>query len=85
VRDRRAAVSASRAPPRHNVANALAAAALAAGLGLPDAAVVAGLRSFGASAGDNPGRADIAEVDGVRVFLDFAHNPRRHPQPGRAC
>ncbi|HEY0135473.1 MAG TPA: cyanophycin synthetase, partial [Nannocystis sp.] len=47
----------------------------AAGLGLPDAAIVAGLRSFGAAAGDNPGRADIAEVDGVRIFLDFAHNP----------
>ncbi len=60
---------------RHNVANALAAAALAAGLGLPDAAIVAGLRSFGASADDNPGRADLAEVDGVRIFLDFAHNP----------
>ena len=60
---------------RHNVANALAAAALAAGLGIPDAAIVAGLRSFGASADDNPGRAELVELGGVRVFLDFAHNP----------
>jgi len=60
---------------RHNVANALAAAALATGLGLRDSAIVEGLRSFGASAGDNPGRADLVGVGGVRVFLDFAHNP----------
>ncbi len=59
---------------RHNVANALAAAAAAGSLGLPDAAIVAGLRSFRASAEDNPGRANLAEVAGVRVFLDFAHN-----------
>ncbi len=59
----------------HNVANALAAAALARALGIPDAAIVAGLRSFHASVADNPGRANLALVAGVQVFLDFAHNP----------
>lgn len=56
---------------RHNVANALAATALATALGLPDAAIVGGLRSFG----DNPGRADHLVLNGVGLFLDFAHNP----------
>jgi UDP-N-acetylmuramyl tripeptide synthase len=59
----------------HNVANALAAAALASALGLPDAAIVAGLRSFTSSVADNPGRANLARVGEVQVFLDFAHNP----------
>ena len=59
----------------HNVANALAAAALASALGLPDAAIVAGLRSFTSSVADNPGRANLARVGEVLVFLDFAHNP----------
>ena len=59
----------------HNVANALAAAALATALGLPDAAIVAGLRSFTSSVADNPGRANLARVGEVLVFLDVAHNP----------
>ena len=59
---------------QHNVANALAAAALASALGLPDAAIAAGLRSFTSSSTDNPGRANLARVDGVLVLLDFAHN-----------
>jgi UDP-N-acetylmuramyl tripeptide synthase len=55
----------------HNVANALAAAACAAGLGLPDAAIAAGLRSFA----DNPGRATHLRLGDLQLFLDFAHNP----------
>ncbi|MCY1066577.1 Mur ligase family protein [Nannocystis sp. RBIL2] len=55
----------------HNVANALAAAALAAAVGLPDAAIAAGLRSFV----DNPGRAQLVALDHAKLFLDFAHNP----------
>jgi cyanophycin synthetase len=55
----------------HNVLNALAAAALASALGLPDAAIAAGLRSFR----DNPGRAALFHVGDARVLLDFAHNP----------
>lgn len=64
---------------RHNVANALAAAAAAHGLGFDDATITAGLREFGARADDNPGRARMCELarpagGRVRVLLDFAHN-----------
>ncbi len=60
----------------HNVKNALAAAALAWALGLPDDAVVAALKTFGLAAGDNPGRGQVITTSvGVRVVLDFGHNP----------
>ena len=65
---------------RHNVANALAAAAAARGLGVGDAAIEAALREFGAAPQDNPGRARVWFVPGrnagkqVRVLIDFAHN-----------
>ncbi len=51
----------------HNVANALAAAALARAYGVPAAAVRAGLRSF-EPAGHRI--ADVGEVDGVRYVDD---------------
>jgi UDP-N-acetylmuramyl tripeptide synthase len=60
---------------RHNLANALAAIAGAAALGLPVAAMAAALRSFGADEADNPGRGVFREVGGVKVLVDFAHNP----------
>ncbi|MBK9030170.1 MAG: Mur ligase [Myxococcales bacterium] len=59
----------------YNVDNALAAAALATALGLPDAAVVAGLRAFTSSPDDNPGRGNLIDVRGVQVLVDFGHNP----------
>ncbi len=59
----------------YNVANALAAAALASALDLPEAAIVAGLRGFTSSAADNPGRGNLLELaSGVHVLLDFGHN-----------
>jgi UDP-N-acetylmuramyl tripeptide synthase len=60
---------------RHNVANALGAIAVAAALALPDAAIVAGLRAFDSSPEDNPGRANQWDLNGLRVIVDFAHNP----------
>ncbi len=60
---------------RHNVANALAAAALAQAMGLPDAAIARGLAAVGGTAEDNPGRANLLEIGGVRILLDYAHNP----------
>ena len=60
---------------RYNVQNALAVAALAAALGLPRAAIIAGLASFTPSARDNPGRINLYDLGGVRLLLDFAHNP----------
>jgi cyanophycin synthetase len=60
---------------RHNVANALAAIAAGAALGLDPAVMSSTLRRFGRDLEDNPGRANLVEVGGIRVLLDFAHNP----------
>lgn len=60
---------------RHNLANALAAALVARALGWSREAVAAGLAAFDPSGADNPGRANVREVGGVRVIVDFAHNP----------
>lgn len=63
---------------RHNVSNVLGVVALARALELPDVAIVAGLREFGAAPTDNPGRARVWAVPQatgeVTVLLDFAHN-----------
>ena len=59
---------------RHNVANALAAAALTDALGIALTAIGDGLRSV--TQEDNPGRCNVYEVDGARVLVDFAHNPQ---------
>ena len=60
---------------RYNVANALAAVLAAGGLGLPFEAIGETLRRFGTDPADNPGRANLFEVGGVKVLLDYAHNP----------
>ncbi|MEA2694805.1 MAG: cyanophycin synthetase [Acidobacteriota bacterium] len=60
---------------RYNVANALAAIGLAAALGLPTAAMAAGLARFGDTPEDNPGRANLLKIGSVHVLLDYAHNP----------
>ena len=59
----------------YNVANGLAAAAAAHALGVTATAIADGLRAFTSSSTDNPGRANVARVGEVLVFLDFAHNP----------
>ena len=75
------AVQASQVPiairgaARHNVANALAAMLAAGGLGLPVEAIAETLRRFGTDPEDNPGRANLVEVGGVKVLVDYAHNP----------
>ena len=58
---------------RHNVANALAAAAVSAYLGAEPEAIAGGLTRM--QQDDNPGRGNLYQVDGVSVFVDFAHNP----------
>ncbi|HYL05811.1 MAG TPA: cyanophycin synthetase, partial [Thermoanaerobaculia bacterium] len=61
---------------RHNLANALAAIGLASAFGLPVAAMAQGLAAVRNEQGaDNPGRGYLAEIDGFRVLLDYAHNP----------
>lgn len=59
---------------RHNVANALAAAAVAVELGIPSSAITEALRSFGRKPDDNPGRGNLYEVGGARILVDYAHN-----------
>jgi cyanophycin synthetase len=60
---------------RHNLANALAAAAAAGALGIDHRAIRGALERFGRSPADNPGRANIIELGGAHVFLDYVHNP----------
>jgi UDP-N-acetylmuramyl tripeptide synthase len=58
---------------RHNLANALAAAALCCCLGASLEAVRQGLTSM--SQDRNPGRSNMYGLHGTRVVVDFAHNP----------
>lgn len=60
---------------RYNVANALAAIAVADALGVPPAAIRAGLVGFESTPDSNPGRLNLFDVGGVRVLVDYAHNP----------
>ena len=60
---------------RYNIANALGALCLSIAMGLKDTAIVAGLKGFQNDPEDNPGRCNEFEVNGARVFVDFAHNP----------
>ncbi len=64
-----------RGAARHNVANALAACAVAEHLGLPPDAVREALLGFGSSADENPGRLNFFDLGGASVIVDFAHNP----------
>jgi len=58
---------------RHNVANALGAAAFCASLGISIGDIRTGLTSM--SQDDNPGRCNVYEINGFTVLVDFAHNP----------
>jgi UDP-N-acetylmuramyl tripeptide synthase len=58
---------------RHNIANSLAAAALTYCLGSSMNAISGGLKTMVQD--ENPGRCNIHDVDGVKVLIDFAHNP----------
>jgi cyanophycin synthetase len=59
----------------HNVANALAAIAAARALRIPLEVMRTTLGRFGREVEDNPGRANLIELGGVRLLIDFAHNP----------
>jgi cyanophycin synthetase len=58
---------------RHNVANALAAAALTWSMGISLDAVTRGLTTMRQD--ENPGRSNVYALDGFKVLIDFAHNP----------
>ena len=59
---------------RFNLANALAAIAIADALDLPPAAMAAGLAGFKGGPDENPGRGNFLDLGGVTVLVDFAHN-----------
>jgi cyanophycin synthetase len=59
----------------HNVANALGASLAGWCLGCGADAIRSVLSTFGHRNTDNPGRASLFDVGGVRVLLDYAHNP----------
>ena len=60
---------------RHNVENVLAAVTAARAAGLPEAAIARALRGFAPSAEESSGRMNLVERHGVRMLVDFAHNP----------
>src|SRR6478735_1593581 len=59
---------------RHNVANALAAAGGARGLGATIAQVREGLAAFSPDAARSPGRLNLFRLGARVVIVDFAHN-----------
>jgi cyanophycin synthetase len=59
---------------RINLQNAMAAAAAGLAIGLPERAVVRGLKTFVLDPERNPGRANLFRVDGRIVVVDYAHN-----------
>ena len=60
---------------RANVQNALAAAAAAHAAGAHLHDIRQGLRSFHSSFHEAPGRMNLFELHGVKVVVDYAHNP----------
>jgi cyanophycin synthetase len=60
---------------RHNVANVLAAVAAATALDISVGSITRALGQFGREVADNPGRANMLELGGTRILLDYAHNP----------
>jgi UDP-N-acetylmuramyl tripeptide synthase len=59
----------------YNIANLAGAALAAAALGVPPAAIAGVFAHFGASLTDNFGRLMRFEREGVRILIDYAHNP----------
>jgi cyanophycin synthetase len=72
---------ASDVPSTHNgmvpfqVQNALAAAAVAWGAGVPVDSIRLGLRTFQTDEQTAPGRFNMFEVGGANVIVDYGHNP----------
>ncbi|SFU52497.1 cyanophycin synthetase [Halomonas korlensis] len=59
---------------RFNVANALAASAAAYAVGLSIGDIQMGLQTFHPTPGQNPGRTNLIEADGMKVLIDYGHN-----------
>lgn len=79
---------------KFNVANAMAAAALAYSLGISIENIRQGLRTFTTSFYQTPGRLNVFDEHPFRVILDYGHNPaavsnlidvvRQLPREGKA-
>ena len=67
----------------YNVSNALGAAALAFASGLDDSDIAAGLTGFDPSPDRSPGRTNLFDVGGVKILVDFVHNPHGLAAVGR--
>ena len=52
----------------------MAAAAAALAIGLPERAVVKGLKTFVLDPERNPGRANLFTLGGRIIVIDYAHN-----------
>ena len=59
----------------YNVANLAGAALSAAALGIAPGVIAAVFARFGAAVADNPGRLMRFDYRGVRVLIDYSHNP----------
>jgi UDP-N-acetylmuramyl tripeptide synthase len=59
----------------YNLGNAAAASLLAHELGVPPTTLSEVLARFGSDPADNPGRLERWSFGGLRIFLDYAHNP----------
>ncbi|MFZ5641459.1 MAG: cyanophycin synthetase [Bacillota bacterium] len=60
---------------RHNVENVLAAVAACWALGVSPDIIRDGLLGFSADLSHNPGRMNVWDAGGVRVVVDYGHNP----------
>lgn len=60
---------------RFNIQNAMAAAAMAFGAGVPHDAIGPALSRFTSDFAQNPGRMNVHDAHGFCVILDYAHNP----------
>ncbi len=58
-----------------NIANALAATAMTAAYGISNEIIALALRAFTTSFEDSPGRLNILDAHGIRIIVDYAHNP----------
>ena len=58
-----------------NIANALAAAAMAHAAGVTPERIAGALSGFASTYEQNPGRLNVRDAYGVRIIMDYAHNP----------
>lgn len=58
-----------------NLWNALAAAAMTAAHGIKPGTIRAGLAAFRPTFEESPGRLNIVEAHGIKIVVDYAHNP----------